>query len=38
MEELGAGLYEVLITEGLKGQLDELAERLSSGRRSLGGG
>ena len=28
MEELAAGLYEVLVTEGLQARLDELAERL----------
>jgi hypothetical protein len=29
VEELGPGLYESLITEGLQVQLDELAGRLS---------
>ena len=35
VEELGPGLYETLITEGLKAQLDALADRLPSERRAL---
>jgi hypothetical protein len=35
MEELAAGLYEVLVTEGLQARLDELAERLPTGQRGL---
>ncbi len=35
MDELGPGLYETLVTEGLKAQLDLLALRLSTERRSL---
>ncbi len=35
MEELGPGLYETLITEGLKAQLEELAEQLPSRQREL---
>src|SRR5215210_1290765 len=35
MGELGPGLYEALITEGLKAQLIELAERLPSRQREL---
>lgn len=35
MEELGPGLYESLVTEGLKAQLDALVGRLSSERRAL---
>jgi hypothetical protein len=35
MEELGPGLYEALVTEGLKAQLDSLAERLPSRVRDL---
>lgn len=35
VEELGPGLYETLVTEGLKAQLDELAERLPSRQREL---
>jgi hypothetical protein len=33
--ELGPGLYELLITEGLRAQLDELAERLPVDERPL---
>ena len=35
MEELGPGLYERLLTEGLKAQLDELGESFPSERRGL---
>lgn len=35
MEELGPGLYEALVTEGLKAQLDSLADRLPSRVRDL---
>ena len=35
MSELGPGLYEHLITEGLKLQLDELGDRLPSRQRGL---
>jgi superfamily II DNA or RNA helicase/HKD family nuclease len=35
MEELASGIYETLITEGLKAQLEELAERLPSRQREL---
>lgn len=35
MDELAAGLYESLITEGLKAQLDELAGRLPTRIRDL---
>ena len=35
MEELGPGLFEALMTEGLKAQLDALAERLPSRVRDL---
>lgn len=35
MEELGPGLYESLVTEGLQAQLDELSGRLSSEQRAL---
>ncbi|MDQ6617458.1 MAG: DUF3427 domain-containing protein [Actinomycetota bacterium] len=35
MEELGPGLYESLVTEGLKAQLDALVGPLSSERRAL---
>ena len=35
MAELGPGLYESLITEGLKAQLDELAGWLASEQRAL---
>src|SRR5688500_5405791 len=35
MDELGPGLYEALITEGLKAQLDALADRLPSRVRDL---
>lgn len=35
MEQLGPGLYEVLDTEGLRAQLDELADRLSPRQREL---
>lgn len=35
MDELEPGLYETLVTEGLKAQLDELAERLPTEQRSL---
>ncbi|MEJ7844462.1 MAG: DUF3427 domain-containing protein [Acidimicrobiales bacterium] len=35
MEELGPGLYEALITDGLKAQLDALADRLPSRVRGL---
>ncbi len=35
MAELGPGLYELLITEGLRAQLDELAERLPVDERAL---
>ena len=35
MEELGPGLYEALITEGLKAQLDALADRVPSRVRDL---
>ncbi len=35
MEELGPGLYEALITQGLEAQLDALAERLPSRVRDL---
>jgi superfamily II DNA or RNA helicase/HKD family nuclease len=33
--ELGPGLYELLITEGLRAQLDELAERLPVDQQAL---
>lgn len=35
MEELPQGLYEVLVTEGLKARLDALADSLSSEERAL---
>ncbi|MBW3651351.1 MAG: hypothetical protein KY458_12365 [Actinobacteria bacterium] len=35
MAELGPGLYEALVTVGLKAQLDELTERLAAGQRAL---
>jgi len=35
VEELRPGLYETLITEGLKAQLEELAERLPTEQRAL---
>jgi superfamily II DNA or RNA helicase/HKD family nuclease len=35
VEELRPGLYEALLTEGLKAQLDEFAERLPVDRRAL---
>lgn len=35
MDELGPGLYEMLVTEGLKLQLDELVQRLPTQQRSL---
>src|SRR5687767_12270879 len=35
MEELAAGLYEALLTEGLRAQLDALAERLPARIRDL---
>jgi superfamily II DNA or RNA helicase/HKD family nuclease len=35
MESLGAGLYELLVTEGLKEQLDQLAGRLPVRQRDL---
>ncbi len=35
MEELAPGLYEALVTVGLKGQLDDIAERLPSRQRAL---
>jgi HKD family nuclease len=35
MEELAAGLYEVLVTEGLQARLEELAERLPTQQRGL---
>lgn len=35
MEELAAGLYEVLVTEGLQARLEGLAERLPSEQRAL---
>ncbi|MEO7555639.1 MAG: DUF3427 domain-containing protein [Acidimicrobiales bacterium] len=35
MDELGPGLYEALVTEGLKAQLDVLADRLTSRVRDL---
>jgi HKD family nuclease len=35
MEELPAGLYEVLVTEGLKAQLDFLVDALPSEQRAL---
>ena len=35
VEELGPGLYERLLTEGLKAQLDELGESFRSERRGL---
>jgi hypothetical protein len=35
VEELGPGLYESLVTEGLQAQLDELSGRLSSEQRAL---
>ncbi len=35
MAELGPGLYELLITEGLRAQLDELAEHLPVDERPL---
>ena len=38
MAELGPGLYELLITEGLRAQLDDLAERLPVDERPLDGG
>jgi hypothetical protein len=36
--ELGPGLYELLITEGLRSQLDELAERMPIDERPLNSG
>ena len=38
MAELGPGLYELLITEALRAQLDDLAERLPVDERPLDGG
>ena len=38
MAELGPGLYELLITEALRAQLDDLTERLPVDERPLGGG
>ena len=38
MAELGPGLYEVLITEGLRAQLNDLAKRLPVDERPLDGG
>ena len=38
MAELGPGLYELLITEALRAQLDDLAERLPVDERPLEGG
>lgn len=35
MAELGSGLYEMLITEGLRAQIDELTERLPVDERVL---
>jgi hypothetical protein len=35
VEELGPGLYERLLTEGLKAQLDELAESIPTEQRAL---
>lgn len=35
MEELGPGLYEALVTEGLKAQLEGLADRLPARVRDL---
>src|SRR4051794_36570834 len=35
MDELGPGLYEALVTEGLKAQLDAVADRLPSRVRDL---
>jgi hypothetical protein len=35
MDELSAGLYEVLVTEGLKARLDDLAEARPSDQRRL---
>ena len=35
MEKLAAGLYEVLVTEGLQARLEELAERLPTEQRGL---
>ena len=35
MDELEPGLYETLVTEGLKVQLDQLADRLPTEQRSL---
>ena len=35
MAELGPGLYELLVTEGLKAQLEQLAERLPLRTRDL---
>ena len=35
MDELGPGLYESLITEGLKAQLDAIASRSPSTVRAL---
>jgi hypothetical protein len=35
VDELGPGLYETLVTEGLKVQLAELADRLPSVRREV---
>ena len=35
VEGLEAGLYEVLVTEGLQARLDELADRLPTERRAL---
>lgn len=35
MEELAAGLYEVLVTEGLQARLEELAEQLPIEQRGL---
>lgn len=37
MAELGPGLYELLVTEGLRAQLDELAEGLPVHERALDG-
>lgn len=35
MDELGPGLYESLVTEGLKAQLDAIADRLPVEQRGL---
>jgi superfamily II DNA or RNA helicase/HKD family nuclease len=35
VDELESGLYETLVTEGLKAQLDELSDRLPTKQRSL---